>query len=144
MRERGDAEFYARARAIGRAMPPPPFGYLLTLDCYDCRPELMCDLRAAYWALDALANCLGMQKQAPPFVFISPPHYAGKAGISGWVPLIESGIQIHTLAAKNFVSLDVYCCRKIDRAIVVDIVNDCFSPSDIEINEIVRGKKYYA
>jgi S-adenosylmethionine/arginine decarboxylase-like enzyme len=140
-RGQGDtAEFYARARNIAAVKP---FGYLLTLDCYDCTPLLMCDLRAAYWLLDTLANALGMLKQAPPFVFISPPQYTDKAGISGWVPLIESGIQIHTLTARNFVSLDIYCCRRIERRVVVELVQDCYAPGEIESNEIARGTKYH-
>jgi S-adenosylmethionine/arginine decarboxylase-like enzyme len=133
---------FARARAIGAA-PSPPFGYLLMADCYDCYSPLMLDIGAAYWLLDTLANSLGMTKQAPPFVFMSPADFPDKAGISGWVPLIESGIQIHTLARKNFVSLDVYCCRKINRDIVVDVLMDCYGSADISLQEVKRGTWYH-
>ena len=119
-----------------------PFGYLLTLDCYNCLPRLMYDVGAAYWLLDELAASLGMTKQAPPFVFASPAEFTDKVGISGWVPLIESGIQIHTLAMTRFVSLDIYCCRRIDRAVAIKVVKDCYAPMEIEINEIARGLKY--
>ena len=39
-----------------------------------------------------------MEKQAPPSIFRSDAtRFPDKAGLSGWVPLIESSIVIHTL-----------------------------------------------
>lgn len=122
---------------------PAPFGYLLTLDLYDCHPRHLSDLRRVYAFLDGLVAALGMTKQAPPFVFLSPAEFPDKAGISGWVPLIESGIQIHTLQPRRFVSVDIYCCRRFDQAKVCELARLFFDPLDIEINEIERGKKYH-
>lgn len=132
----------ALARTIGRAKPPP-FGYLLTLDCYFCRPVTLLNINAAYWLLVELSDCLGMTRKAPPFVFASPPEFPDKAGLSGWVPLIESGISIHTLWFNRFASLDIYCCRQVNRDIAVAIVKDCYAPNEIEINHVERGKKYH-
>lgn len=125
-------------------MPPAkPFGYLLTLDLYGCLPGVCDDLDACYNFLEALVAALAMSKQAPPFIFRSPTEYPDKAGLSGWVPLIESGIQIHTLTPKNFISVDIYCCREFDKDRVVSVARKFFSPREIEMTQIARGLKYH-
>jgi S-adenosylmethionine decarboxylase len=122
----------------------PPFGYMLTLDLYDCNAMALDDIRRVYAFLETLVHRLGMTKQAPPFVFLSPPEFPDKAGVSGWVPLIESGIQIHTLTPCRFVSVDVYCCRKFNIHEVQEVAQAFFNPAAIDVNEITRGAKYHA
>ena len=88
-----------------------PFGYLFTLDLYGCREGVCDDLAVCYQFLEDVVDELQMCKQAPPFIFRSDgKKHPDKAGLSGWVPLIESGIQIHTLSPKNFISIDIYSC----------------------------------
>lgn len=120
-----------------------PFGYLLTLDLYDCAAGVCDDLALCYDFLETLVARLGVEKQAPPFVFRSPTQFADKAGLSGWVPLIESSITIHTLTVKDFVSVDIYCCRQIDRDAMLEVASKMFGPSNYEFNEIERGLKYH-
>lgn len=119
-----------------------PFGYLLTLDLYGCIKGATDDLTLCYDFLEALVGGLKMTMQAPPFIFRSPLQYPDKAGLSGWVPLIESGIQIHTLTPKNFVSIDIYCCHHFDSAGITELAKRFFAPREVEMNEIVRGMKY--
>ena len=129
----------------GYVEEPPrsrPFGYLMMLDLYHCNQAYLGDIRRAYAFLEALAHALRMTKQSPPFVFLSPPEFADKVGISGWLPLIESGIQIHTVIGQRFVSVDIYCCRRFDQNKAREIAKLFFSPLEIEINEIERGSKY--
>jgi S-adenosylmethionine decarboxylase len=84
-----------------------------------------------------------MTKQSPPFIFKSDEHkYPDKAGLSGWVPLIESGIQIHTLTPKNFISIDVYSCKKFSTEHISDFAQDYFGCKEVEMNYIDRGVKY--
>ena len=123
---------------------PAPFGYLLALDLYDCNADVLDDVGLVYTFLELLVSRLGMTKQAPPFVFLSPPEFPDKAGVSGWVPLIESGIQIHTLTPCRFVSVDVYCCRKFNIHEVQEVAQAFFNPAAIDVNEITRGAKYHA
>jgi S-adenosylmethionine/arginine decarboxylase-like enzyme len=59
------------------------------------------------------------------------------------VPLIESGIQIHTLVPKNFVSIDIYCCREFDSAKLVAFARQTFNPREVEMNQMLRGLKYH-
>ena len=119
-----------------------PFGYLMTLDLYGCKPGVCDDLDLCYRYLEDLVVFLRMNKQSPPFLFRSPAEYPDKAGLSGWVPLIESGIQIHTLSPKNFISIDVYSCGKYDPTGVEEFTSKYFEPQEIEKNYIYRGVKY--
>jgi len=125
------------------ALDPVPFGYLLTLDLYGCRAGVCDDLSFCYDFLCSLVKNLGMTMQAPPFVFRSPPEYKDKAGLSGWVPLIESGIQIHTLIPKNFISVDIYCCHEFETGKVIALAKQLFEPKAIEMNQVPRGLKYH-
>ena len=91
------------------------FGYQLLLDLYDCKPGTCDDLDHCYKFLDDVVGYLGMEKQAPPYIFRSPEDkFPDKAGLSGWAPLIESSVVIHTLTVKNFISIDIYCCKEFD------------------------------
>jgi len=84
-----------------------------------------------------------MTKQSPPFLFRSDGKaFPDKAGLSGWLPLIESGIQIHTLERDRFVSLDVYSCKQFDTAVVLAYAREVFKPADMEHEFVHRGKKY--
>jgi S-adenosylmethionine decarboxylase len=121
-----------------------PFGYMLTLDLYRCKPSACVDLALCYRFLDDLVDTLHMHRQAPPFIFRHDAR-AGpeRAGISGWVPLIESGIQIHTLVRPRFVSVDIYSCGRFDPEGVREFVRPYFEPEDVETNFILRGTKYH-
>ena len=120
-----------------------PFGYLMTLDLYECKEGLCDDLHFCYQFLEDLVEKLKMTKQSPPFIFRSDcKKYPDKAGLSGWVPLIESGIQIHTLAPKNFISIDVYSCGKFSTDHISEFVKNYFDCEEVEMNYIERGLKY--
>ena len=85
---------------------PQVFGYQLLLDLYGCKPGVCDDLSLCYQFLDDMVTELGMEKQAPPNIFRSDEkRFPDKAGLSGWAPLIESSIVIHTLTPKNFISI---------------------------------------
>lgn len=120
------------------------FGYQLLLDLYGC-PEGVCDdLSLSYKFLDETVGYLGMEKQAPPNVFRSDEvKFPDKAGLSGWVPLIESSIVIHTLTVKNFISIDIYCCKKFDIRKAKDICIRFFKPKKIDEQYLERGLDYY-
>jgi S-adenosylmethionine decarboxylase len=120
-----------------------PFGYLVTLDLYGCQEGASNDLTLCYDFLVGLVLHLGMTMQSPPYIFRSPDSFPDKAGLSGWVPMIESGIQIHTLIPKNFISIDIYCCRKFEVDAVVAFASKMFHPKEVETNQISRGLKYH-
>ncbi len=120
------------------------FGYQLLLDLYDCKSGVCDDLSLCYQFLDESVAELGMEKQAPPNIFRSDEiRFPDKAGLSGWVPLIESSIVIHTLTPKNFISIDVYCCRRFDIQKAKQLCRRFFGPQRMDEQYIERGLDYY-
>ena len=120
------------------------FGYQLLLDLYNCKTGVCDDLSHCYKFLDEIVPALGMEKQSPPSIFFSDAtRFPDKAGLSGWVPLIESSIVIHTLSVKNYISIDIYCCRCFDVQKAREFCAKFFTPKTIEEQYIERGINYY-
>ena len=120
------------------------FGYQLLLDLYECKEDVCEDLNLNYRFLDDMVEKLGMEKQAPPNIFRSDAtRFPDKAGLSGWVPLIESSIVIHTLSPKNFISIDIYCCKPFDAHKANEVCHRFFAPTKIDAQHIERGLKYF-
>ena len=87
------------------------FGFELLLDLYDCRPGVCDDLTLCYQFLDEIVDYLGMEKQAPPNIFRTPDlRFPDKAGLSGWAPLVESSVVIHTLTTGDNSYAVEHCC----------------------------------
>jgi S-adenosylmethionine/arginine decarboxylase-like enzyme len=120
------------------------FGYELLLDLYECKPGVCDDLTLCYNFLDEIVGFLGMEKQAPPSIFRSDAvRFPDKAGLSGWVPLIESSIVIHTLSPKDFITVDIYCCRTFDRKKAEEFCRRFFAPKKVQAQFVERGLSYY-
>ena len=123
---------------------PPAFGFQLLLDLYGCKKGACDDLTLCYNFLDQIVGYLGMEKQSPPNIFRSDDtKFPDKAGLSGWVPLIESSIVIHTLTPKDFISIDIYCCRSFDIEKAKEFCAKFFSPTKQDVQYIERGVDYY-
>lgn len=126
---------------------PKPFGYSCLLDAYKCQPRSCDDLELHYRFLESLVDDLGMTKMTTPFVVHGPrdngiERFPEKAGVSGWIGLIESGIQIHSLEPKRFMTLDVYSCKMFDPVLVERKVKDFFRPLKTEWHFYPRGVDY--
>jgi S-adenosylmethionine decarboxylase len=120
------------------------FGYELLLDLYDCKKGSCDDLALCYEFLDKIVEYLGMEKQAPPSIFFTDAsRFPDKAGLSGWAPLVESSIVIHTLSVKNYISVDIYCCKRFDIEKAKSFVRTFFSPKRMDEQFILRGVDYY-
>ncbi len=122
------------------------FGYLLTIDIYGVEPSKCQDLNLGYDFLDKLPDHIGMHKQSLPHIYVTPSEWIGKGGLSGWVGLIESGIQLHTLTDKGFVSIDLYTCSYVDHTLipgVLEFVKKYYPYEFSETNLIERGLEYY-
>ncbi len=120
------------------------FGYELLLDCYDCKPGTCGNIAHCYSYLDKLVSFIGMKKQEPPSIFRTDrKEFPGKAGLSGWVPLADSSIVIHTLSKTGFISIDVYSCKEYDPVSVARFTKMYFSPKRMEKRYILRGRHYY-
>ena len=120
------------------------FGHELLLDCYGCKKGVCGDLDHCYSFLDRLVDAINMKKQAPPQVFRTDHKlYPDKAGLSGWVALVESSIVIHTLSRRNFISIDIFTCGKLDPKQALAFVKKYFKPKRIEKKYLKRGTHYY-
>lgn len=129
------------------SQPVKPFGYSYLLDMYDCRPGAADDMELTYRFLEELVDRLNMTRMSQPFVIHAPTKHGvelfpEKAGVSGWVPLIESGIQIHSLEPKRFITLDVYSCQRFLPITVFDFAKQMFWFGSHEEHWIERGSHY--
>lgn len=157
-RRDGDAAatLAAQLRSLGVEVPvdwhegPPGragrvFGHLLALDLYDCAGEPLGSVDAGYRFLEQLSDELKMARQSPPFVFLSDAkRFPDKAGLSGWVPLIESGISLHTLLPTRFATIDVYSCGPVPPAETIAFACRFFRPGHAEAHYLFRGRRYPA
>ena len=117
------------------------WGYHLIVDCFGCDHESCCNLDRGYEFLDQICDFLGMTKQTQPYIFKTCERtFPGRPGFSGWVPIIESGIQVHTSANNNFVSIDVYSCKVFDPKKVETFVQSFFAPAEMDIQLVHRGR----
>lgn len=124
-----------------------PFGYSYFLDMYNCAEGTADDLELVYRFLERLVDEIGMTRMTPPVVVHGPTDHGrelfpDKYGVSGWVGLIESGIQIHALEGPHFISLDVYSCSEFDPETVRTFAKRHFLFKDYEEHFVVRGLKY--
>lgn len=124
-----------------------PFGYSYFLDMFGCKEGTADDMELTYRFLEKLVDEIGMTRMSQPIVIHAPTTkgielYPEKAGVSGWVPLIESGIQIHSIEPTHFITLDVYSCKEFDPQIVKDFAMKYFGYTDFEEFFTVRGRKY--
>lgn len=124
-----------------------PFGESYLLDLYDCRPGAADDLELNYRFLEKLVDLIGMTKQGPPHVYHGPTAkgvelFPEKAGVSAWIALIESGIQIHTIEPKRFVSIDIYTCGNFDPKAAREFAMETFGAKRFEERILPRGIEY--
>ena len=124
-----------------------PLGYSYYLDMYDCKPGTADDMELTYRFLERLVDKIGMTRMSQPVVIHAPTLngvevYPEKLGVSGWVPLIESGIQIHSIEPTHFITLDLYSCKEFDPQVVIDYARECFGFSSHEDHFFVRGERY--
>ena len=116
------------------------FGQSLHVDLYGVNAQVCDDLSLGYDLLEDLALYLKMHKQSPPFIFRSPEDkFPDKAGLSGWIPLIESGISLHTLTAHEFVTIDIYTCGHLDAPQAVQFLVERLLPTRHESHLLIRG-----
>ncbi len=130
-------------------MNDKPFGYSYFLDMYGCKEGVADDMELTYRFLERLVDRIGMTRMSQPVVIHGPTDhgrelYPEKAGVSGWVPLIESGIQIHSIEPTHFITLDVYSCKEFDPKVILEYAKECFGFTEHEEHFFVRGKSYGA
>ena len=122
------------------------FGYQLLLDFYNCKKGVCDDMELCYDFLDKIVEYIGMNKMgAPQILRGDAKKYPEKGpGVSGWVPLIESSVVIHTLSKMDFVSIDVYSCKYFEAQKALEFAQKYFEPKLVEYQTAGRGVDYYS
>jgi S-adenosylmethionine/arginine decarboxylase-like enzyme len=127
------------------------FGKILMLDLYKCKKGVCDDLELHYRFLEELVERLGMQKLCQPVCLHAPVRfengkrieiYPEKTGVSAWIGLITSGIQVHSCEESGFCSIDVYTCGELDVEKVVEFCKEIFQPEDLDSSMMNRGIRY--
>ena len=113
------------------------FGHHLLLDLYKCDALAVTSLDQCYHYLDIMPDLMDVQKQSQPFVVCNE-----NIGISGWVPIVESGVSLYTNVKNSFVSVDIYSCKEFDFEKVRSFTKNVFNPKDVQERYIFRGKEY--
>lgn len=116
------------------------YGLHLMIDGYGADPGCLEDINLLFHTLNELPGLIGMQK-------IGFPHLAeftqeDIAGISGIIMIVESHISIHTYAKKDFLSADVYSCKRFDHEKVTAFLKEAYKIADMDVTVIERGKRF--
>jgi len=122
------------------------FGYQILLDLYGCKKGVCDDMELCYDFLDKIVEHIGMNRMGPPQILKGDAEkYPEKGpGVSGWIPLIESSVVIHTLSTKDFISIDVYSCKYFEPQKAMDFAFKYFDPQKAEYQMAERGIDYYS
>ncbi len=67
--------------------------------------------------------------------------FSESGGISGVAVLAESHISVHTWPERNYAAFDVFMCGAATPSNAPAILENAFNPSDIKVQEILRGHK---
>lgn len=133
------------------------------LDLYECKVGTCDDLELHYRFLEELVPRLKMEQMTTPIVVHCPMNikvfhdtdyptvvakyekYPDKAGVSGWIGLTSSGIQIHSIEWSHFSTIDIYTCGKleqpeIDKAIL--FIKEIFGCKKVDYKVVDRGLLY--
>jgi len=122
--------------------PQQAFGLHLTLDGYDCPKERLINLDLVYRFLDTCPDLIYMTKIMPPYAFKYQGKVADDWGLSGFVLIAESHISVHTFPDRNYLSLDIFSCKKFDIEETISYAVDLFGIGRHEKNTFDRGLEF--
>ena len=118
------------------------FGLHLTLDGYGCDYDSLINLDKIYEFLDKTPDLIEMTKIMQLYVF----KYTGKVpedwGLSGFVLIAESHISIHTFPEKNYLSLDIFSCKRFNLLLCANHTKEYFQIERYESNVLNRGLEF--
>lgn len=65
--------------------------------------------------------------------------FSESGGISGVAVLAESHISVHTWPERNYAAFDVFMCGAAKPSNTIAILQDAFTPDELQVKEILRG-----
>lgn len=66
-------------------------------------------------------------------------HFTPNYGISGIAVLAESHISVHTWPERNFAAFDIFMCGDAKPEKTIPVLEAAFKPSQLNVNELLRG-----
>ncbi len=86
------------------------------------------------------AKFIEMTPLTEPFIF-SPnnTNHAVHHGVAGFMAWAESGCSIYTWDKFNFLSVEIYTCKKFDIEKGVSFIKEYFNCSEVESQELTYG-----
>ena len=67
-------------------------------------------------------------------------HFTPNGGVSGVAILAESHISIHTWPEREYAALDIFMCGDTQPHLAIDVFEEAFATSNINVSEQLRGK----
>ena len=111
----------------------------LMLDLWECDSAPLQSVDFVFDVLNQLPDKIGMTKMTLPYVARWHDKGAKIPGVSGFVMIAESHISIHTFPEKDYVFVDVFCCRSFDVEKVTKFFTDAFGAKEVCKKEVKRG-----
>lgn len=106
--------------------------------------HLIIDLKGASHLdnLDVMEKALrdAVQAARATLLHIHLHHFTPNGGISGVAVLAESHISVHTWPERNYAAFDVFMCGDAEPANTLPILKAAFSPAEMQVEELLRGK----
>jgi S-adenosylmethionine decarboxylase len=87
---------------------------------------------------DTLRECV--EAAEATLLHIHLHHFTPNGGVSGVAVLAESHISIHTWPEADYAALDVFMCGDARPHECVEVLRTHFTPSDVVVDELRRGK----
>ncbi len=112
----------------------------LIIDGYGSNAEILKDEGFIYRLLDQYPGEIGMTKISSPVVV----RYTGDDwGISGFVMIAESHINIHTFVERCYVNIDVFSCKDFDMEQTIKDISERLQLTEIITQTIDRdGQRF--
>jgi S-adenosylmethionine decarboxylase len=86
---------------------------------------------------DALRDCVRVA--GATLLHIHLHHFTPNGGISGVAVLAESHISVHTWPERDFAAFDVFMCGDARPERVIPVLREVFVPTQLSVNEHLRG-----
>jgi len=122
----------------------------LIIEAFDCNSPID-DVKFVYDLVEEISKAIDMRIVVPPIIVKIPVANADDSiatnkdyGISGTVVWLESGAQIHTWPEYNFMTLDIFSCKKFDNGAVFDLVKSIVKPSNMNVfSNLSMSQQHY-
>ncbi|MCF2856657.1 adenosylmethionine decarboxylase [Pseudoalteromonas sp. SMS1] len=109
-----------------------PLGQHIIVDIFDAS-----NLIGEKHIEDMMINCAHAANATILKTHIHP--FETNGGVSGMIILAESHISIHTWPEYNFAAMDIFMCGDAQPQRCLPVIEKCFQPSKIVVNDLTRG-----